>query len=176
MAVDFSSFRENLDQKQIDQLNKDYASNSNFEELPNGTYHVELDKMELRTTNWGTDQIGISFKIVEGEKKGRLIFYNGTFNKKIDSGFRATARLISQLTGYDVDENSILFNITKEDHQAVSDYITDLLQALHGAYQYDVSWEVVEQTDINPNTGKPWAPNRFLKVVEDDQGLCIFDK
>lgn len=176
MAVDFSAFKERLDNKEIERLNKDYAQNGgSFEELPSGRYHVVLDKMELRTTNWGTDQISITLKVTEGAKKGRLIFYNGTFNKKIDSGYRATARLISQLTGGDVDENSILFNLTKDDHDEVGDYLLDLFQVLHGAFQYDVDWDVKSQTDINPNTGKPYPPNHFLNVAQDDEGLCVYD-
>lgn len=176
MAVDFSAFKEKLDNKQVEELNKNYAQNGgNFDELPSGKYHVVLEKMELRSTNWGTDQISINLKVTEGPKKGRLIFYNGTFNKKVDSGYRATARLISQLTGGDVDENSILFNLTKDNHEEIGDYVLSLFQALQGLYQYDVEWSVKPQTDINPNTGKPYAPNHFLNVAEDDEGLCVFD-
>lgn len=176
MSVDFSAFHEKLDQNEIDRLNKEYSQNGGgFQGLPSGRYRVVLDKMELRTTNWGTDQISINFKVTDGEKKGRLIFYNGTFNKKVDSGYRATARLISDMTDNELSEREILYKLTQEDHAEVGDYILDLFQALKGAYEYDVDWQVKKQTDINPNTGKPWAPNHFLNVAEDDEGLCIYD-
>lgn len=175
MAVDFSAFHKNLDQEEIDKLNKEYSQNGgSFQELPTGRYRVVLDKMELRTTNWGTDQISINFKVTEGKNKGRLIFYNGTFNKKIDSGYRATARLISDMTDNELSEDEVLYSLT-QDHGEVGDYLLDLFQALSGVYEYDVDWEVKAQTDINPNTGKPWAPNRFLNIAKDDEGLCIYD-
>ena len=175
MAVDFSAFHKNLDQKEIDKLNKEYSQNGgSFQELPTGRYRVVLDKMELRTTNWGTDQISINFKVTEGKDKGRLIFYNGTFNKKIDSGYRATARLISDMTDNELSEDEVLYSLT-QDHGEVGDYLLDLFQALSGVYEYDVDWEVKPQTDINPNTGKSWAPNHFLNVAKDDEGLCIYD-
>ncbi len=176
MAVDFSAFHEKLDQKEVECLNEEYSqSGGSFQELPSGKYHVVLDKMELRTTNWGTDQISINFKVTEGEKKGRLIFYNGTFNKKVDSGYRATAKLISDMTGREVSELDVLHNLTLEDHTEVGNYILDLFQVLKGNFEYEVDWEVKVQTNINPKTGKPWAPNRFLNIVEDDEGLCVFE-
>ncbi len=175
MAVDFSAFHKNLDKEEIDRLNRDYSQNGrSFQDLPSGKYRVVLDKMELRTTNWGTDQISISFKVTEGEHKGRLIFYNGTFNKKIDSGYSATAELISDMTDGELSKAEVLFEITQEDHAALGDYLLDLFQTLSGVYEYDVDWDVKPQTDINPNTGKPWAPNRFLNIAEDDEGLCVY--
>lgn len=164
MAMDLSRFREKLSEKDIKKMEEQYKSGGNRSEIPSGTYPVMLSRMEVKDNNFGGENLNISFKITEGDHKGQLIFYNGTFNNKVDSGYRATARLISELTDDQLDEDSILFNITKDDHSDVADYIDDLFDVMKGVYEYDLKYEVVEQTKINPNTGKPYAPNRFFSI------------
>ena len=170
MAVDFSAFKENLDMKSIEQMEKDYKPNSgsSYSELPSGVYPVAIEKMEVKSQDgkFGHfDQINIDFKITDDEYKGQHIFYNGTFNNKIDSGYAATARLLSEMTDGELDENSILYNITK-DVESVAEYILDLFQVMVGHFEYDLNLDIKEQTDINPNTGKPYKPNKFFSIKE----------
>jgi hypothetical protein len=166
MAVDFSRFREKLSAADIQKMEDQYKAGGTRSDVPSGTYPVQLSRMEVKDNNFGGENMNISFKITDGDRKGQLIFYNGSFNNKIDSGFRATARLISEMTGGDLDEDSVLFNITKEDHDAVADYIEAVGDLLKGAYEWDLKYEVVEQTKINPNTGKPYGPNRFFSITD----------
>lgn len=165
MAVDFSRFKEKLSESDIRKMEDQYKSGGNGRsDVPSGTYPVQLSRMEVKENNFGGENMTISFKVTDGSQKGKLIFYNGSFNNKVDSGFRATARLISELTDHQLDEDSILFNITKEDHDQVADYLDDLYETLKGAYEWDLRYEVKEQTDVNPRTGKPYAPNRFFSI------------
>lgn len=164
MAVDFSRFKEKLSESDIKKMEDQYKTGGSRSEVPSGTYPVKLSRMEVKENNFGGENMNISFKITDGSHNGQLIFYNGTFNNKIDSGYRATAVLISQLTDGQLDEDSILFNITKEDHDDVADYLDGLFNVLKSAYEYDLKYEVVEQTKINPATGKPYGPNRFFSI------------
>lgn len=166
MAVDFSRFKEKLSASYIKKMEDQYKAGGNRSDIPSGTYPVQLSRMEVKANNFGGENMNISFKITDGDRKGQLIFYNGTFNNKIDSGFRATARLISQMTGNEVDEDSILFNLTKENHDDVADYLDDMCDALKSSYEWDLEYKVVEQTAINPNTGKPYGPNRFFAITD----------
>ena len=166
MAVDFSRFKEKLSAADIQKMEDQYKAGGSRSDIPSGTYPVQLSRMEVKENNFGGENMNISFKITDGSRKGQLIFYNGTFNNKIDSGYRATARLISQMTGNEVDEDSVLFNITKEDHDEVADYLDDMCDALKSSYEWDLEYKVVEQTAINPNTGKPYGPNRFFGITE----------
>ena len=166
MAVDFSRFKEKLSAADIQKMEDQYKAGGTRSDVPSGTYPVQLSRMEVKDNNFGGENMNISFKITDGDRKGQLIFYNGTFNNKIDSGFRATARLISQMTGNEVDEDSILFNLTKENHDDVSDYLDDMCDALKSSYEWDLEYKVVEQTAINPNTGKPYGPNRFFSITD----------
>ena len=165
MAIDFNRFKERLSQEDIKKMEEQYKG-GNGGAVPAGTYPVQISRMEVKENKFGTDNMNISFKITDGDHKGQLIFYNGTFNNKVDSGFRATARLISQMTDHQLDEESILYNITKEDHDDVADYIDDLFDTMKDAYEYDLKYEVVEQTAVNPTTGRPYGPNRFFSITD----------
>lgn len=166
MAIDFSRFKEKLSAEEVRKMEEAYkAGGSGGGSVPAGTYPVQISRMEVKENNFGGENLNINFKITDGDHKGQLIFYNGTFNNKIDSGYRATAKLISQLTDYQLDEESILYNITKDDHDSVADYIDDLYDAMKGVYEYDLQYDVVEQTKVNPNTGKPYGPNRFFTIT-----------
>lgn len=165
MAIDFNRFKERLSEEDIKKMEEQYKG-GNGGTVPAGTYPVQISRMEVKENKFGTDNMNISFKITDGDHKGQLIFYNGTFNNRVDSGFRATARLISQMTDHQLDEESILFNITKEDHDDVADYIDDLFDTMKDAYEYDLKYEVVEQTAVNPTTGRPYGPNRFFSITD----------
>lgn len=168
MAVDFSAFKETLKTEQIAQMEKDYKPGNQYQDVPSGTYAVTVEKMEVSHQNgqYGDfDRLNIDFKIIEGDKKGQHIFYNGTFNNKIDSGYRASAQLLSQMTDGEVDENSILFNLT-QDLSIAAEYVMELFQAIQGKLSYDLNFTVQEQTKINPNTNQPYKANRWFSIEE----------
>lgn len=76
MAIDYSKFEENVD---LDALQKDVqnAKDTEFEDVPDGTYIVGIDKMEIKETKAGDKlMFSVTAKIKEGEFKGRLLFFN----------------------------------------------------------------------------------------------------
>lgn len=76
MAIDYSKFDQNVD---LDALQKDVlnAKDSEFEDVPDGTYIVSIDKMEIKETKAGDKlMFSVAAKIKEGEFKGRLLFFN----------------------------------------------------------------------------------------------------
>ena len=170
MAVDFSAFKEALPTSEIERLEREYKpGNGQFSDVPSGTYPVEVAKMEVSHVTGGKfgdfDRLNIDFKIIDGDHKGQHIFYNGTFNNKIDSGYRASAQLLSQMTDGDVDENSILHNL-ESDLSVAQEYVLDLFQAIQGKLSYDLNYTVQEQTKINPQTGQPYKANRWFSIEE----------
>ena len=80
MAVDFSAFDEQVDlnalQKEVQE-----ADDSQFEDVPDGDYDVSFDKMEIKPTKKG-DKLMFSAQcsILEGNQKGRKIFFNRTIS------------------------------------------------------------------------------------------------
>ena len=166
MGLNLSSFKAALNTEQLEQMEKEYKQNQggSFQEIPTGIYPVELSRMEVGKSAWGTDQINISFKVTDGQYQNQLIFYNGTFDTHFAHGAAQTARLISEMTDGELDEDSILFNLTRGTDNAAN-YITDLYQALAGAYAYDLDYKVQTSNKTNPNTGKPYI-NKFYSIAE----------
>lgn len=75
--MDYSKFDKAVD---LEGLKKDAAeaaeNTGNYKEVPYGTYEVNVNKMELTESKKGDPMVSIWFKIVSGEYKGSLIFYN----------------------------------------------------------------------------------------------------
>lgn len=76
MAIDFSAFDNKVN---LSELQKEVAEAdaSAFEDVPDGTYIVGFEKMEIKLTN-AKDKLmfAVQCKIKEGEHKGRMIFFN----------------------------------------------------------------------------------------------------
>lgn len=166
MAVDFSAFNTRVNKSELESMEERFKgqSNGNFPELPSGVYPVELDKMEVGQSSWGTDQVNVTFKITDGDHKGKLIFYNGTFDDHFAHGKPQTARLISEMTDGEVDKFCVLKELDAGPEEA-GDFLTDLYQAIAGQLVFDLDYQVKESTKLNPNTNKPYI-NRFFKIVE----------
>lgn len=76
MAINFDKFDKKVDlndlQKQVAE-----ADASSFEDVPDGTYIVGFDKMEIKETKAGDKlMLAVQCAIKEGEHKGRKIFFN----------------------------------------------------------------------------------------------------
>lgn len=54
--------------------------NKDDETVPHGTYEVEVNKMQLEKSKKGHPKLSIWFKILNGQYKGSLIFYNQVLN------------------------------------------------------------------------------------------------
>lgn len=76
MAIDFTAFDNKVN---LDELQKEVAEAdaSAFDDVPDGTYIVGFEKMEIKLTN-AKDKLmfAVQCKIKEGEHKGRMIFFN----------------------------------------------------------------------------------------------------
>lgn len=81
--VDFEKFDKAVD---TEALSKEVANAKSFTDVPNDTYIVSLDKMEVKPTKKGDKlMFSVQAKIKEGKQKGRMIFMN-----RVISGNRAT--------------------------------------------------------------------------------------
>lgn len=95
--MDFSKFDKAFN---LDDLKKDVKdaqeNGANFREVPHGTYEVKIERLELTMSNTDKDgrikdkdklqkpMVSVWFKILEGEFKDSLIFYN----QLVDEGFK----------------------------------------------------------------------------------------
>ena len=80
----FDKFNQEMDKDLIQQQINEASENS-FEDVPVGKYEVAVNKLEVKPTKNGDKvMLTCSFKVLEGQYKGRLIF----FNQVIMSGFQ----------------------------------------------------------------------------------------
>jgi hypothetical protein len=104
MANLWDKFDEAIDTKGLQEDVKEAAKNGtgSFKEVPHGEYEVEVNKMELIASKKGDPMVTIWFKVVSGEYKGSLIF----FNQVITQGFQihnVNELLRSMDTGLDIE-------------------------------------------------------------------------
>lgn len=120
--INWDKFDNNVD---VEGLNKDLQENKDnygeYKEVPLGEYEVKVNKMELTTSKKGDPMLSIWFKILDGEYKNSLIFYNQILNL----GFQihmANEMLRSFDTGIDVPSefkgyaalNELILDISEE--------------------------------------------------------------
>lgn len=83
--------------------NDNYKKQGNFEELPDGTYVCNLDKVELRESQSGNQYFSFTNTVVDGEYTERKIFVNMFLTEKtIKRTFSSIMNLITSC-GYDLD-------------------------------------------------------------------------
>lgn len=104
MALDYSKFDKQVDVEGLKKDIKDAEENGgtgNYKEVPVGEYEVSVTKMELTESKKGDPMVSIWFKILEGDYKGSLLF----FNQVITQGFQihiVDELLRSMDTGLDI--------------------------------------------------------------------------
>lgn len=73
----WEEFDEKVDVEGLKKDVKEAAENSgDYKEVPHGKYEVEVNKLELKKSKKGDPMLSIWFKILNGEFKGSIIFYN----------------------------------------------------------------------------------------------------
>ena len=102
MANIWDEFDKVIDVEGLKKDTQEAAENGggNYKEVPNGTYEVEVDKLELKKSKTGNPMLSCWLKIVEGTYKKSLIFYNqvlvngfgmhaaNEFLRSLDSGIK----------------------------------------------------------------------------------------
>ncbi len=127
----FDKFDKMVDVEGLKQDAKDAAENRmEFKEVPEGRYEVKIDKMELTESKKGRPMLTVWMKILEGEYKGLLIFYN----QVVDIGFglhNANEFLRSLDSGLDV---------TFENFNQYGNLIMDIHEAIGGILEYGLKY------------------------------------
>ena len=132
MANIWEKFDKSID---VEGLKKDADEAANngggdFKEVPHGDYEVKVDKMEPKVSKKGDPMLSIWFKILSGEFKGNLIF----FNQVLTTGFglhKANEMLRSLDSGVDVEFKSM---------SQYADLIMDIQEAIDGNLEFALSY------------------------------------
>lgn len=101
-----------------------------FKEVPHGSYEVEINKMELIASKKGDPMVSIWFKVLNGDFKGSLIF----FNQVITQGFQIhIANELLRSMGTDLD---IKFTTYKE----YGELLLDLMEEVDGNLEFGLEY------------------------------------
>ncbi|MDD3049744.1 MAG: DUF669 domain-containing protein [Candidatus Cloacimonetes bacterium] len=112
---------------------KEAAENGsgNFKEVPHGKYEVEVNKMELTTSKKNDPMVTIWFKVLEGEFKGSLIF----FNQVVTQGFQI--HIVNELLrAMDTD-----LDIEFKTYKQYFSLIMDVMEAIDGKSEFALDYK-----------------------------------
>jgi hypothetical protein len=138
--MDFSKFDKSIDKEGLKHDIEEVAENGgNFKEVPIGKYEVKVDKMELvqtgpKATNPGVPMVSIWFKILSGEYKNSLIFYNKVIYGTSNDAFmiHQVEELLRSLdSGLDVDFDS---------YSQFAQLLLDINEAIDGKLEYALAY------------------------------------
>ena len=145
MAVDFNKFDEEVDLNALRQ-EVDSADDSQFDEVPDGTYDVSFDKMEIKETKAGDKlMFAVQCNILEGDQKGRKIFFNRTISGNTSPKWTNGQAIKSVCTWLDKLETETVpeFN----GYADFADWVRDIFQEVQGRVGATVTYK---SKDFNP--------------------------
>jgi len=126
----WEEFDKTVDQEQLAKDVQDAAENE-YKEVPHGQYEVEVSKMELKKSKKGDPMLSIWFKVLTGEFKGSLIFYNQLVLQPFQIHL-ANGMLRSLAPNIDVEFNG--------SYKTYHDIILDVLEAVQGNYEFALDY------------------------------------
>ncbi|GAA0122225.1 DUF669 domain-containing protein [uncultured Clostridium sp.] len=128
----WDKFDKSMDIEGLKEDVKEVAENGggNFKEVPHGYYEVKVEKMEPKVSKKGDPMLSIWFKVIEGEFKDGLIFYN----QVLTTGFgihNACEMLRSLDSGIEINFNGM---------SSFENLILDVHEAIDGKLEYQLSY------------------------------------
>ena len=147
MAVDFSAFDAKVN---VEELQKEVneASDTQYEDVPDGQYEVSFDKMEIKETK-AKDKLmfAVQCNILDGDQKGRKIFFNrvitGNTSQKWTDGM-AIKSVITWLNKLETDTVPEFVN-----YADFADCVLDIFQEVQGKIGAAITYKA---NNFNPIT------------------------
>lgn len=147
MAVDFSAFDAKVNVEEL-QREVNEASDTQYEDVPDGQYEVSFDKMEIKETK-AKDKLmfAVQCNILDGDQKGRKIFFNrvitGNTSQKWTDGM-AIKSVITWLNKLETDTVPEFVN-----YADFADCVLDIFQEVQGKIGAAITYKA---KDFNPIT------------------------
>lgn len=135
----FEKWDKEIDTKGLQADVEESAKNGgqgNYKEVPHGDYEVAIDKMELKASKAGDPMVSIWFKIVSGEYKGSIIFYNQVITKgfQIHNNNELLRDIVSGM-GEDMPE------VKFETYKQYSNLLMDIFEAIDKNFEFALKYE-----------------------------------
>lgn len=131
MGTIFDKWNKNIDvaglQKDIAEADQQSGS-GDYKEVPDGTYEVKIEKIELRASSKGDPMVSMWFRILSGDFKNSMIF----MNQVVTQGFQISQlnRFLKSLQA--VDDDQIEF----KDYSQYNDLLMDIFEEVDGSLEF----------------------------------------
>ena len=143
MSNIWEQFDEKFNSDELQSEIKEAGKNSSYKEVPQGTYTVGVEKMDLVQSKKGDPMVSIWFTIKEGEFKNSKIFYNQVIKQGF--GIHKNNELLRSMQLQcveDAEEERNLF-------QSYAQYGDLLLDAAEEIEEYGLTFELEYGTNKN---------------------------
>ena len=131
MGTIFDKWNKSIDvaglQKDIAEADQQNGS-GDYKEVPDGTYEVKIEKIELKASSKGDPMVSMWFRILSGDFKNSMIF----MNQVITQGFQISQlnRFLKSLQA--VDDDQIEF----KDYSQYNDLLMDIFEEVDGTLEF----------------------------------------
>lgn len=141
MAIDFSAFDDKIDLQEL-QNEVQNAPDNDFDDVPDGTYIIGIEKMEIKLTK-AQDKLmfAVQAKIKEGKLENRMIFFNRTISgnrspKWTDGqAIKSVCTWVNYLIAEDQEP------VTFVNYTDFADQILDVFQSIQGKIEIEVDYK-----------------------------------
>ena len=107
----------------------------NYKEVPHGTYEVAIQQMELKASKKNDPMVSIWFKIVDGEYKNSIIF----FNQVITQGFQV--HIVNEMLRDLVSEMEDAPVIEFKTYKQYGNLIMDIFEEVSDSFEYVLDYK-----------------------------------
>ena len=144
MADIWEEYQKNVDEEELNRQIEQARKNS-FEDLPAGTYNVELSHLEQKLSKTGKPMVSISMKVLDGRHRGRLMFMNRVIGQTKNDG-RMIGGMESWLAKLGAeDEKGALIPVKFHDYPQFNRLIMDIKEAVDDmSMEYEVEYDSKE--------------------------------
>lgn len=143
--MDFSKFDEQINSEQLAKDIKEAAANqTDFPEVPKGTYIVKVEKLEIGETGpnsaggAGRPMLKGQFRIVEGEFEKQCLFIN-----RVLFGTKNDANMIASAVGFlnKLEPSEDVGPVVFVNYSQFADLVLDIMEDIDGVLEYEVDYD-----------------------------------
>lgn len=138
MANMFDKWDKEIDTEGLANDVKEAAENGgggNYKEVPHGDYEVAIQQMELKSSKKGDPMVSIWFKIIDGEFKNSIIF----FNQVVTQGFQV--HIVNEMLRMMVSEMDDAPVIEFKSYKQYGNLIMDIFESVSDNFEYALSYK-----------------------------------
>ncbi len=125
------------------------STSGEYKTVPHGEYEVSIEKMELKSSKTGKPMVSVWFKVLSGEYKGSMIFYNQVVDQSVGVGI-VNEFLRSLDSGLDIEFKTYkqYGNLLMDVHEAISGKLEYALKYSEAKRKGFSKYEITEVFEV----------------------------